>query len=78
MSQVNLKVGVEPADAIEVLKAYDKSEWSWDLVSTPNAISNVITLQLRQDGNAENVKIVLLPDGRWQMQTTLAVHGDPE
>jgi len=73
-----VRIGIVPKDAIEVLKAYDKSEWAYDFVSMPTSISNVIDLGLRQDGNPEPVTIRLFPDGTWEMSTRHLVAGDRE
>jgi aspartokinase-like uncharacterized kinase len=74
-----LKVVLTPADAVKVLKAYDSAPHAWDLVSVPNAISNVISLEVRQDAMNEPVMINLLPDGTWELRTEIAIDtGAPE
>jgi hypothetical protein len=78
MSTQKLSVTVKPEDAIKVLKAYDQSEYCWDLTSQRHAVSNQIKLQVVQDGMHDPVFIFLNPDGTWELKVETTVDGSAE
>jgi hypothetical protein len=71
-----LSVMVKPADAVNVLKAYDNSRYCWDLTSQRHEVSNQLKLQVIQDGTHDPVFIFLNPDGTWDMKVEIVVDGD--